>query len=45
VPFYVNVNHENGNVVNNWIDSLGAFFPGLLTLSARDTNQYIAAIY
>jgi len=33
VPFYVNVNHENGNVHNNWIDSLGAFFPGLLTLS------------
>jgi len=33
VPFYVNVNHENGNVENNWIDSLGAFFPGLLTLS------------
>ena len=33
VPFYVNVNHENGNLQNNWIDSLGAFFPGLLTLS------------
>ena len=33
VPFYANVNYASGNVSNNWIDSLSAFLPGLLTLA------------
>ncbi|CBY23119.1 unnamed protein product [Oikopleura dioica] len=33
VPFFANVNFSTGEVANTWIDSLSAFFPGLLTLS------------
>lgn len=33
VPFYANVRASNGVVANNWVDSLSAFLPGLLTLS------------
>uniref|UniRef100_A0A674EUJ8 alpha-1,2-Mannosidase n=1 Tax=Salmo trutta TaxID=8032 RepID=A0A674EUJ8_SALTR len=29
-PLYVNVNMFNGQIMNTWIDSLQAFFPGLL---------------
>lgn len=32
VPFYANVFRQSGVVANNWIDSLSAFLPGLLTL-------------
>jgi len=28
-PLYVNVNMFNGQIMNTWIDSLQAFFPGL----------------
>jgi len=31
-PFYVNVDVTNGNVFNNWIDSLQAAFPGVQVL-------------
>ncbi|XP_071016587.1 ER degradation-enhancing alpha-mannosidase-like protein 1 [Oncorhynchus clarkii lewisi] len=32
-PLYVNVNMFNGQIMNTWIDSLQAFFPGLLVLN------------
>ncbi|XP_010894407.2 ER degradation-enhancing alpha-mannosidase-like protein 1 isoform X2 [Esox lucius] len=32
-PLYVNVNMFNGRIMNTWIDSLQAFFPGLLVLN------------
>uniref|UniRef100_A0A8C7PYI0 alpha-1,2-Mannosidase n=1 Tax=Oncorhynchus mykiss TaxID=8022 RepID=A0A8C7PYI0_ONCMY len=32
-PLYVNVNMFNGQIINTWIDSLQAFFPGLLVLN------------
>lgn len=28
-PLYVNVNMCSGEIINTWIDSLQAFFPGL----------------
>lgn len=28
-PLYVNVNMMSGEIMNTWIDSLQAFFPGL----------------
>lgn len=28
-PLYVNVNMFSGEIMNTWIDSLQAFFPGL----------------
>lgn len=28
-PLYVNVNMFSGEIINTWIDSLQAFFPGL----------------
>ncbi|XP_075039847.1 ER degradation-enhancing alpha-mannosidase-like protein 1 [Mixophyes fleayi] len=31
-PLYVNVNMFNGQIMNTWIDSLQAFFPGLQVL-------------
>ncbi|CAH2312693.1 ER degradation-enhancing alpha-mannosidase 1, partial [Pelobates cultripes] len=31
-PLYVNVNMLNGQIMNTWIDSLQAFFPGLQVL-------------
>uniref|UniRef100_A0A4W3INM0 alpha-1,2-Mannosidase n=1 Tax=Callorhinchus milii TaxID=7868 RepID=A0A4W3INM0_CALMI len=31
-PLYVNVNMFNGEIMNTWIDSLQAFFPGLQVL-------------
>jgi len=33
VPFYANVEYSTGTLVNNWIDALSAFMPGLLTLA------------
>ncbi|XP_038863645.1 ER degradation-enhancing alpha-mannosidase-like protein 1 [Salvelinus namaycush] len=32
-PLYVNVNMFNGQIMNTWMDSLQAFFPGLLVLN------------
>lgn len=32
-PLYVNVNMFSGQLMNTWIDSLQAFFPGLQVLS------------
>lgn len=32
-PLYVNVNMFNGQLMNTWIDSLQAFFPGLQVIS------------
>ena len=40
VPFYANVEYSTGSLVNNWIDSLSAFLPGLLTL-AGDIEEAI----
>lgn len=34
-PLYVNVNMFSGQLMNTWIDSLQAFFPGLQVLSTR----------
>lgn len=45
-PFYVNVDLTNGNVFNNWIDSLQAAFPGVQVLHG-DVEEAIChhAIY
>ena len=32
-PLYINVDINNGNIANNWIDSLQAAFPGTTILS------------
>uniref|UniRef100_H2Y763 alpha-1,2-Mannosidase n=1 Tax=Ciona savignyi TaxID=51511 RepID=H2Y763_CIOSA len=32
-PIYVNVDLSNGMMINTWVDSLQAFFPGLLVLN------------
>ncbi|KAM6980058.1 ER degradation-enhancing alpha-mannosidase-like protein 1 [Aplochiton taeniatus] len=37
-PLYVNVNMLNGQIMNTWIDSLQAFFPGLQVLSGDVEN-------
>uniref|UniRef100_A0A667X0Q2 alpha-1,2-Mannosidase n=1 Tax=Myripristis murdjan TaxID=586833 RepID=A0A667X0Q2_9TELE len=37
-PLYVNVNMFNGQIMNTWIDSLQAFFPGLQVLSGDVEN-------
>ncbi|XP_051776978.1 ER degradation-enhancing alpha-mannosidase-like protein 1 [Erpetoichthys calabaricus] len=37
-PLYVNVNMFNGQIMNTWIDSLQAFFPGLQVLSGDIEN-------
>ena len=40
VPFYANVDYSTGSLLNNWIDALSAFMPGLLTL-AGDIEEAI----
>ncbi|KAK7916540.1 hypothetical protein WMY93_012301 [Mugilogobius chulae] len=37
-PLYVNVNMFNGEIMNTWIDSLQAFFPGLQVLNGDVDN-------
>ncbi|XP_023661240.1 ER degradation-enhancing alpha-mannosidase-like protein 1 isoform X2 [Paramormyrops kingsleyae] len=37
-PLYVNVNMFSGQIMNTWIDSLQAFFPGLQVLSGDVEN-------
>uniref|UniRef100_A0A672GUM2 alpha-1,2-Mannosidase n=1 Tax=Salarias fasciatus TaxID=181472 RepID=A0A672GUM2_SALFA len=37
-PLYVNVNMFSGEIVNTWIDSLQAFFPGLQVLNGDVDN-------
>lgn len=37
-PLYVNVNMFNGQIMNTWIDSLQAFFPGLLVDTSLSGN-------
>ncbi|KAM8867870.1 ER degradation-enhancing alpha-mannosidase-like protein 1 isoform 2-T4 [Synchiropus picturatus] len=37
-PLYVNVNMMSGEIMNTWIDSLQAFFPGLQVLSGDIDN-------
>ncbi|XP_051996868.1 ER degradation-enhancing alpha-mannosidase-like protein 1 isoform X1 [Xyrauchen texanus] len=37
-PLYVNVNMLNGQIMNTWIDSLQAFFPGLQVLNGDVEN-------
>lgn len=37
-PLYVNVNMFSGQIVNTWIDSLQAFFPGLQVLNGDVEN-------
>lgn len=27
--FYLNINANGTNIINTWVDSLGAFFPGM----------------
>ncbi|CAN8100952.1 unnamed protein product [Discula destructiva] len=49
-PHYSNVNIMTGSLATNWIDSLGAYYPGLLTLAgeleeAMETNLLHAAIW
>lgn len=49
-PHYSNVNIMTGSLASNWIDSLGAYYPGLLTLAgeleeAMETNLLHAAIW
>ena len=36
-PFYVNVDLANGNVINHWIDSLQAAFPGVQVIRYLST--------
>lgn len=36
MPLHVNVDMNNGHVVNNWVDSLSAYFPGLLVGGGRE---------
>lgn len=49
-PHYSNVNIMTGSLATSWIDSLGAYYPGLLTLAgeleeAMETNLLHAAIW
>lgn len=49
-PHYVNVNLWTGSLATNWIDSLGAFYAGLLTIAgeveeAIETNLLYTAIW
>lgn len=49
-PHYSNVNIMTGSLASHWIDSLGAYYPGLLTLAgeldeAMETNLLHAAIW
>lgn len=49
-PHYSNVNIMTGSLASNWIDSLGAYYPGLLTLAgeleeAMETNLLHAAMW
>ncbi|KUI63290.1 ER degradation-enhancing alpha-mannosidase-like protein 1 [Cytospora mali] len=49
-PHYVNVNLLTGSQASQWIDSLGAYYPGLLTLAgeldeAIETNLLHAALW
>ncbi|KAH8906132.1 glycoside hydrolase family 47 protein [Coniochaeta sp. PMI_546] len=49
-PHYVNVNLWTGSFASNWIDSLGAFYAGLLTIAgeveeAIETNLLYTAIW
>lgn len=49
-PHYVNVNLWTGSIASNWIDSLGAYYSGLLTLAgevdeAIETNLLYAALW
>lgn len=49
-PHYSNVNIMTGSLASNWIDSLGAYYPGLLILAgeleeAMETNLLHAAIW
>lgn len=49
-PHYSNVNIMTGSLASNWIDSLGAYYPGLLTLAgeleeAMETNLLHAALW
>uniref|UniRef100_A0A8C7XNF6 alpha-1,2-Mannosidase n=1 Tax=Oryzias sinensis TaxID=183150 RepID=A0A8C7XNF6_9TELE len=37
-PLYVNVNMNSGEIINTWIDSLQAFFPGLQVLNGDVDN-------
>ncbi|CAL1609445.1 unnamed protein product [Knipowitschia caucasica] len=37
-PLYVNVNMFNGEIMNTWIDSLQAYFPGLQVLNGDVDN-------
>lgn len=49
-PHYVNVNLYTGSVASNWVDSLGAYYSGLLTLAgeveeAIETSLLYTAIW
>jgi hypothetical protein len=49
-PHYVNVNIWTGSLASQWIDSLGAYYSGLLTLAgeleeAIETNLLYAAVW
>lgn len=49
-PHYTNVNIMTGSLASNWIDSLGAYYPGLLVLAgeldeAIETNLLHAALW
>ncbi|KAL2133833.1 hypothetical protein VTI74DRAFT_1599 [Chaetomium olivicolor] len=49
-PHYENVNLWTGSLVSNWVDSLGAYYSGLLVLAgeldeAIETNLLYAAIW
>ena len=49
-PHYDNVNLYTGSLVSNWVDSLGAYYSGLLTLAgevdeAIETNLLYTAIW
>ncbi|XP_054751579.1 ER degradation-enhancing alpha-mannosidase-like protein 1 [Lytechinus pictus] len=49
-PLYVNVNMNTGNLMNNWVDSLQAAFPGIQVLAgdldeAICTHAYYYAIW
>ena len=38
---YLNIHSREGYQLNNWVDSLSAFFPGMLVLEGNDINQAI----
>ncbi|KAJ1917419.1 hypothetical protein H4219_003230, partial [Mycoemilia scoparia] len=44
--FFYNVNMYSGNAMNTWIDSLSAFFPGLMVLAGHiDAAEKIHMVY